>query len=286
MFKQVKDEIGKPNPTQSDVALLEWIMTLGLACAIETDADTFYLVEIGASLGSKIEPSELMMAFRPTGIICYFSAVSLHSLTSQMPTHHHLAILTKPDPLAGDPARPQEVAIDRSPEQSAVQAPEASTEVRSKPNPLGRAAFSYEGIPFYLTTRSRRLLPGVQERTNGPRGRFRITTLEQTLLDTLHKPQNCGGPAVVLEAWQEAVASERLDEERLVAYLTQMDYPSTTRRLGAMLHRLEYTPGDELGGYLTQAKESIDRSSAYSQISLLPGFKYSTVDEDWRVCLP
>ena len=97
-------------------------------------------------------------------------------------------------------------------------------------------------------------MPGVQDRRYGPRGRFRITTYEQTLLDTLHKPQNCGGPAVVLEAWQEATISGRLDEQRLLSYLTQMDYPSTSRRLGAMLQLMNYTPGDELTNYLDRVK--------------------------------
>ena len=46
-------------------------------------------------------------------------------------------------------------------------------------------------------------------RAYGPRAQIRITTLEQTLLDSLYKPFLCGGPEVVFEAWQDAV--DRLD---------------------------------------------------------------------------
>src|SRR5207237_3233319 len=44
-----------------------------------------------------------------------------------------------------------------------------------------------------FTRRSARLVLGVQSRDYGPRTRIRITTLEQTLLDTLSKPFHCGG---------------------------------------------------------------------------------------------
>jgi AbiEi antitoxin C-terminal domain len=284
--KQVEAEIGEPKPTQSNVAILNWIMRLGLACAIETETEHFYLLEIGASTESEIDPSELMMAFQPSGVICYFSAISLHSLTTQIPSHHHVAVITDTDRTEPNQDATHEHTVVSFPEVEIVKSAEERKHVRSKPNPFGRLAFSYESVPYYETSRTRRLIPGVQERINGPRGRFRITTFEQTLLDTLHKPQNCGGGAVVLEAWEEAISSQRIDEERLAAYLTQMDYPSTTRRLGAMLNHLQHTPGEKLGGYLTHAKHSIERKPPSSSISLLPGFEYSNLDQEWLVRLP
>ncbi len=137
-----------------------------------------------------------------------------------------------------------------------------------------------------MTRRTSRLVPGVQTRSEGPRARLRITTYEQSLLDTLHKPQNCGGPAVVLEAWHEATTSGRLDEERLVDYLVRMDYPSTSRRVGAMLRLMDYDAGARLENYLGQARQVVNNKAPYSQISLLPGFDYSNLDEEWLVRLP
>ncbi len=286
IFKQVRAEIGDGKPSESNIAILNWITRLGLVCTIETDTEDFYLLEIGASLQSAIEPSELMMAFQPSGVICYFSALSFHSLTTQIPTHHHVAVLThagQPDP---DQKPIHDFTVEVPSTNAIVKPPITPQHMRIKRNPLGHLAFTYAGIPYYKTNRTQRLIPGVQERTSGPRGRFRITNLEQTLLDTLYKPQNCGGAAAVLEAWEEAIASQRLDEDRLVAHLTQMNYPSTTRRLGAMFHHLEYTPGNKLDTYLSRAKERIEKNDPHSQISMLPGVDYTNLDQDWLVRRP
>jgi hypothetical protein len=283
---RIFQRVGESKPPQSNLELINWMEKLGLASAVQADAVVFYLLEIGASPQSEIDPTELLMAYEPFGVICYFSAIAFHSLTSQMPSHHHVAALTESSRMGG----PKEASHDKTqarPRQETI-AKKLDTDrmTRSKANPLGRLIFSFLDIPYYLTRRSNRLVPGVQNRSNGPRGRFRITTYEQTLLDTLYKPQNCGGPAVIFEAWQEALASGRVDEQRLVGYLAQMDYPSTTRRLGTMLQLMDYNPGNELGSYLDRAKRSINREASHLQISLLPGFDYSNLDEGWLVRLP
>jgi len=286
MFQRVKDEVGESKPPQSNLELIHWMEKLGLASAIEVDGEVFYLLEIGAGPKSEIDPMELLMAYEPLGVVCYFSAIAFHSLTSQMPSHHHVAVITESSRM-GDAKEAErdntEVELCR---ETIAKKVGNYKKTRRKANPLGKVLFSFLDVPYYLTRRTKRLVPGVQNRSNGPRGQFRITTYEQTLLDTLYKPQNCGGPAVVLEAWQEAVASGRLDEQRLVGYLAQMDYPSTTRRLGTMLQLMEYKPGDELGSYLDRAKRSINKEAPHLQISLLPGFDYSNLDEGWLVRLP
>lgn len=285
MFKQVRDEVGESTPPQSNMEILNWMKKLGVACAIEADGVTFYLLEVGASLQSEIDPLELMMAFEPSGVISYFSALAFHSLTSQMPSQHHIAILYGSDLSNGEQDGGENV-VESLPHELSAKKVEGSKGVRSKASPFGQIVFSYSGIPFYRSRRIKRLVPGVQKRSSGPRSQFRITTFEQTLVDTLHKPQKCGGPAVVFEAWQEATASRNLDEERMVQYLKQMEYPSTTRRVGAMFQLIDYVPGAELGGYLSQSKDNLRRGSPYSQISLLPGFDYSNLAEEWLVKLP
>ena len=44
------------------------------------------------------------MAYEPKGVVCFFSALAFHSLTSQVPGHHHMAVLTDSPPAAA--ARP------------------------------------------------------------------------------------------------------------------------------------------------------------------------------------
>jgi predicted transcriptional regulator of viral defense system len=286
LFRAVKRNIGQSKPRVSNMELLHWLEKLGLAWPVEADGADFYLLELGASARSDIDPLELLMAYEPSGVVCYFSALAFHSLTSQMPSHHHVAVVTKSS-RTENAEKSGQTRTEEAPYRETIPKSDGSNKgTRGKVSPLGKSVFSYLDIPYYLTRRAERLLPGVQNRSNGPRGRFRITTYEQTLLDTFHKPQNCGGPAVVLEAWQEASTSGRLDEERLLAYLKQMDYPSTTRRLGAMLHLMDYTPGVELGNYLDRARQGISREAPHSQISLLPGFDYSNLDETWLVKSP
>jgi hypothetical protein len=286
MFKTVKGTLGKSTPRQSNLKLLNWMQKLGLAWAIEADGATFYLLEMGASPKSQIDPLELMMASQPFGVVCYFSALAFHSLTSQMPSHHHVAMLTEPSRIENvEEARKQDAQEGLCPQPIAEPVSNHKTTTK-KASPFGKLIFSYRNLNYYLTRRTKRLVPGVQKMSNGPRGQFRITTYEQTLLDALYKPQNCGGPAVVLEAWQEASRSGRLEEDRLVGYLTQIDHPFTTRRSGSMLKLMGYTPGDELASYLDRAKQQIDREAPYSQISLLPGFDYSNLDDEWLVKSP
>lgn len=286
MFKKVKGDLGDSKQSQSNLDLLNWMKKLGLACGIEADGATFYLLEMGASPKSEIDPLELMMAYEPAGVACYFSAIAYHSLTTQMPSHHHVAVLTSSSEVRGTNEDRQSNNENEEHRETIAKTAVSDNRTRKKCDPLGKVVFSYLDIPYHVTRRKKTLMPGVQNRSNGPRGQLRITTYEQTLLDTLHRPQNCGGPAVVLEAWQEAIASRRLDEKRMVEYLTRMEYPSTTRRLGAMFHLMDYKPGSGLAAYLDQVKKSFDRESPYSRISLLPGFEYTNLDNEWLVKSP
>ncbi len=144
------------------------------------------------------------MAYEPSGVVCYFSALAFHSLTSQMPSHHHVALLTVPSRMGGAKEVRQDEKEEVLRQETVAKKPDTDKTTRSKANPLGKVIFSLLDIPYYLTRRTKRLVPGVQNRSNGPRSQFRITTYEQTLLDTLYRPQKSGGPAVVLKAWLES----------------------------------------------------------------------------------
>ncbi len=267
--------------------MLAWMQGIGLAWRIEADPVTFYLLEIGAGPRSEIDPLELIMAYQPGGVVCYFSALAFHSLTSQVPSHHHVAELI--DRVGRDPNGGQSGAASGQDgdqvERESKHLEQAGREA-VRASPYGRHIFSYGGTAYYLTRRARRLVPGVQTRIRGPRGWLRITTLEQSLLDALCRPQSCGGPAVVVEAWVEATGSGRLDEERLAGYLESMDYPSTSRRVGAMLKLVGHEPGARLQDCLNATKGRMKPEGRHARISLLPGFGYSSLDEEWLVNLP
>jgi predicted transcriptional regulator of viral defense system len=147
-------------------------------------------------------------------------------------------------------------------------------------NPLGVLAFTYQGTEYFVTRRAPRLAPGIQTRYLDERTIIRITTIEQTLLDTLHKPQRAGGPEVIFEAWRSR-ASE-LDEDLLASYLRAMSDAPSVRRTGAMLDLLGYkVTSDALKSVLTKTNPPLDRP-----ISLLAGIDYQRLDPAWSVLTP
>jgi hypothetical protein len=77
-----------------------------------------------------------------------------------------------------------------------------------------------------------------------------------------------------------------LDEDKLVNYLVCMDYPPSSRRVGAMFQLFGYIPTGQLHNFLHQVQQGINRNSPYSEISLLPGFEYSNLEPTWLVRMP
>jgi hypothetical protein len=279
IFKQVRDVLAAEGTERklTNRSLLEWVCCLGLAFPLPVDGESIYFLEIGAGANAEVDPHELLMASAPAGVVCYSSAVAFHSLTTQLVEHHHVVELHRQSP---SPLR------KRMDDDASDHFERETISTSRMPRGYGTLLFRYQGVPFYSSRRSTRLIPGVQTRGYGPRTQVRITTLEQTLLDTLYKPFLCGGPEIIFEAWQEAVTSRRVDEERLIDYLRTMNYPATTRRLGAMLEHLGWTPHDELKRVLESCQKAINRSSPFARISLLPGVDYENLNESWLVEMP
>jgi hypothetical protein len=237
---------------------------------LETDGAQLYEVDLGVISDSSADPVELLMAAAPQGVVSYFSAVAFHRLTTQIVAHHHVAKLTAPAAKLSEP---------KASIKNATESP------RSR-SPLGKPFFTCNGTAYYVTSRSRRLSPGIQRQNYGIKTLLRITTLEQTLIDTLIKPLHCGGPEVVFEAWREACDDDRLQESQLAGHLRQMKYPAADRRVAAMLAILDRTPGPELATVLNATLDTLDRSGPYARISLLPGIDYQSLDEKWLVSIP
>ncbi len=272
LFRETRDELGaqKIRSQLSNKSLLEWLAQINVSREVVAVGERFQV--FGLAKTDAVDPYELLMASRPKGVICYFSALAFHSLTTQPIPHHHVAVL-KPSIVSENTARQPKQTVPQS-------APKPT--VRK----MGRLLFTYEGTPFFETTRSSRLIPGVQTWAHGPRTNLRIAAYEQSLIDALYKPFHCGGPEVVFEAWHEAHHSGRLDEERLADYLEAMNFPATTRRAAVMLQLLERVPGRVLQNTLEKTRAQIDRKGEFAVISLLPGIDYKTLDKDWLVRTP
>jgi hypothetical protein len=255
----------------------EWLEKIGLLTPIAIDeypveskpSTRFYRLDVLKKVQSQPNPLELLQAYDETGVICYFTAIAFHRLSTQPPAHHHLAIPTKPRPVS-DPARPRK----KRPIQ-----PE-----RKKADPLGTWLFVCQGLRYYQTSREVRLIPGIQTRHLGPTALIRITTLEQTLLDTLHRPLSCGGPAVVFEAWE--LGLRRVNEDKLDRYLMQMNRLQVAQRLGYILESFDYQPGSALKTTLDTYLARLDPNdpSAYQQ--LFPGMNYNHLQHPWLIYGP
>src|SRR5262245_33664780 len=120
--RQIRDELAEEGmeANLTHRSLLDWITRLGLMHSLPVEGESFYLLEIGAGSEAELDPFELLMASKPLGVVCYFSAVAFHSLTTQPVEHHHVAELRAPGRIPPnenvereDPGRPGETTASR-----------------------------------------------------------------------------------------------------------------------------------------------------------------------------
>ena len=242
--------------------LLRLLEQSGLGATIELESEgesgpSLRLWKVGFGGDRDADPLELLQAKETNGVICYFSALNYHNLTTQMVPHHHVSQLKSEDGV-GQP----------------------STANRSQKIPrLGSLLFKYDDIPYYLTRRISSRVPGVKSYFFSQKTIIRITDLEQTLLDTLHRPWSCGGASVVMEAWENGI--QRLDQERLASHLISINHPLLTRRAGCMLaqfsFRMEATSLDRL---LSETKSATSSMPAEFLLPAIPGRR---MDEAWNL---
>jgi hypothetical protein len=210
-----------------------------------------------------LHPFEILQAHAPSGVVCYMSALEAHALTTQPITHHHIAVA--------------ETAPSRLKQQSnagANRLPAMSNGDKSR-HPLGREQFIYQGVPYYQTRREPKYLASHKIRMLSDRSRYRVTTLEQTLLDTLHRPSHCGGPAVVFEAWDSG--ADRLSADRMSQLLTALAEPELARRALYMLHRV---------GIDNVEVHDLPHTLDGPPQSLLHGVPYQRLDARWNLLVP
>jgi uncharacterized ParB-like nuclease family protein len=282
----------------SGVSLLQLLVRGGLARAVPLDdvrqglpVDRLYAVGIGVDPG-ELDPVEILQAHVPHGVVCYFTALGVHGLTTQLPSHHHIAHLTTArvaaPPRDGAARAAQSNAEAPAPVEATVQrAGGADDGAAGAVHPLGTREFVYDGLPYYTTHREAHRVVGVQRRYLNDRTRFRVTTLEQTLLDTLHRPHSCGGPPVVYEAWETGAGC--LNPERLAALLDRIGDARLTRRTGYMLDQNGVRPSPALEAVLARARSVPAPAHAVDAdaiVPLLPGVPAVTIDARWGVAVP
>lgn len=264
----------KASPTLSGVKLLQMLVDSKLAQMLKLDdyqstkvPHVVYYLELGSM--PPISPVELLQTTQVSferSVICYFTALEYHELTTQETPHHHIASLKK------------------TPEQKGATQRQSASEQAATSNRtpyLGTLLFNYEGVPYYVTYRDPRLIPGIQTVHLSPTCQVRMTTLEQTLLDTLHKPWSCGGSSVVFEAWERGLPL--LDETRVLEYLKKIGRTDLTRRVGYMLENNNYSPVDpKLCKLLNDAKAKVKKGQMPT-IPLLPDVPSKSLDDTWGV---
>jgi hypothetical protein len=266
----------KAPSTLSGVKLLQMLVESKLAQMLKLDDSQstktppiVYYLELGAM--PPISPIELLQTTQVSfdrSVICYFTALEYHALTTQETPHHHIASLKSTSGQNVSEQLPSSPQSDNTHTGQSDRAPS-----------LGTLLFYYQGAPYYVTYRDPKWVPGIQTVLLSPTCQVRMTTLEQTLLDTLHKPWSCGGPSVVFEAWERGVPL--LDDTRLFEYLKKIGRADLTRRAGYMLENNNFSPVDSgLCNLLSDAKTKV-KEGLLPIIPLLPDVPSKTLNETW-----
>jgi len=278
LFEKIRTDLILPSTFPSGIKILDLLISMGLAIQIPVEAvskikpsNKFFLFGIYGSQENYIDPLELLQAYHPAGVICYFSAVFHLGLTSQFAAHHHIALLM--------PKRTKTV-IEKNDRSSNLY----KTREKVNRSKIGTPAFSYQGIPFYSTKRVKRSVPGISTRILSPLVKIRMTTKEQTLLDTLQYPYHCGGPETVLEAWEKNISD--IDEELLLDYIKIIQITPLIRRLGALFSLYNHRPTNKIGNFLNKSRNIFISENEFRTISLLRGIDYSRIDPYWNVTIP
>jgi predicted transcriptional regulator of viral defense system len=247
-----------------------WIHSIKVQSPNGAELTDFLLLDMEAGKGEPIYPLELLQAYLPDGVVCYFSAINYYELTTQVVAHHHVARLNPPR------AKKSVEAVDTT-------EPDLSGETVER-NPLGTDIFHFEDVGYYLNKRDISLVPGIQFRVVSPRCWLRITTLEQTLLDALMQPVRCGGEAVVLEAWETGV--KQIDADRMVEHLAKIQRDDLDRRVGAVLEMIGADfAASTLGHRLNAIRERL-MTQDLPEIPLLAGFEFPERNNTWKVRTP
>ncbi len=167
LFQEIRKELKNQGfPTSpTNRRILDWLTRNSLHHEVQADGATFHVFELGASNHAPPDSLEILMASVPSGVVSYFSAISFHELTTQIVPHHHIARLIAP-------SNQPRIAPSRS---FPSKRPDSNVE-KSDQRKLGRLLFRLDGIPYYVTLRNPRLVPGIEIRNFGVKSLIRCFT--------------------------------------------------------------------------------------------------------------
>jgi predicted transcriptional regulator of viral defense system len=275
---EIRKALNLPTTFPAGPEIIEHLSAMGLASPLSVElpkksphaSPSKEFVLFGIQESHEIDPLEILQSYNQKGVICYFSALTYFDLTTQVPTHQHVATLTRPTQHAS--LRERESA------------PPASISDGPKRSKLGTQIFSYDGVPYFSVKRSATSVPGIQTRVISSRSNIRITTKEQTLLDTLHYPIHCGGMEVTFEAWN--LSKKNINYDSICDYLARIQTDPLIRRLGAILDLLDCVPTRNLSLFLEQSRKRIFSLLDVPYIPLLRGIDFHKLDTNWKVLIP
>lgn len=273
--KEQATELRTTFPPAKDVIArmweIGWLRQIPLEPATGRGAPpTLYLLDMEATEEDLPDPWELIQGYDPDGVLCYFGAAAFHELTTQEPSFYHIANLRPPGPKS---------------EPGEIRATEASVGTKRERDLLGTLEFRFHGLACYITNRDESTIPGIQTRDYGPRTQLRITTLEQTMLDTLWQPLKCGGESVVFEAWERGV--RRWNPDRMAKHLTAINRQDWDRRVGAILSLMGGgVQSDTLRTLLAARQEEVRSAPDRPPLHLMPDLPGSKLVQEWGVLIP
>lgn len=267
-FDQLKSTFPPAKNVIARMLDIGWIQPIPLESKTDKKAPSLFLLDMEASEEEFPEPWELLQAFKPAGVICYLGAASFHELTTQVPTFYHIANLRPPTP-------------DNTPDE--VQSSETSSnQTDQKRDPLGSFGFRFDDSDYYTTSRDESTIPGWQTRTRGPRTNLRITTVEQTILDTLWQPLKFGGESIAFEVWERGV--QVWNPDKMAKHLGTINRQDWIRRVGAMLSLLGVKVEGDLKELLQ--KSSLNLSGHEIPLALLPDLPATNLIKEWGILTP
>lgn len=217
---------------------------------VATDHSPSVFVLQDASLSS-IEPTahELLNTIHPNAVLSYESAFRAHQLTLRFT--HQIHCSWDASGIFQAPDNPQ--SIDLSPP-------------RQRPSTLNEQPISWhKENPARLAFSERLDVDGVW---------MLVATIERTLVDGLARPQWCGGPAEVFQAWNEAI--DIIDPSAVEAYTQLIDSKVLYQRVGFVL--------ETLGHQSPLLDQWAQHASPGGSAILVPSLPWSDKrDERWKL---
>lgn len=172
---------------------------------------SIYVLQDPSLPSSKPTAHELLSAIHPNAVLSYESALRAHQLTLRFTNQIHCSWDARDSFRAPDIVHD----IDSSPP-------------RQRPRMLGGQPISWHREVSERLAFSERLdVQGVW---------ILVATIERTLVDGLARPQWCGGPAEVFQAWKEAF--DIIDPDAVEAYTQLIDNNVLYQRVGFILETL------------------------------------------------